>query len=77
MIKKKLLGLIQERNNQLLQSQRKLQKQLGGLGKYGEKAPLDFGLAISDEKKMNLEFIKMCKTDVRNSAVFMKWLDVE
>ena len=77
LIKKKLLGLKQERNNQLLQSQRKLQKQLGGLGKYGEKAPLDFGLAISDEKKRNLEFIKMCRTDVKNSAVFMKWLDEE
>ena len=50
-IKKKLFALIQERNNQLLQSQRKLQKQLGGLGKYGEKAPSDFGLDFSDAKK--------------------------
>ena len=58
-VKKKLSGLLQKRNNQLLQSQRKLQKEIGGLGKYGEKAPVDFGLAITDEKKRNLEFIKM------------------
>ena len=52
-IKKQLLGLVQKRNNLLLQSQRKLQKKLGGLGKHGEKAPADFGLAISEEKKRN------------------------
>ena len=52
-IKKQLLGLVQKQNNLLLQSQRKLQKKLGGLGKHGEKAPADFGLAISEEKKRN------------------------
>ena len=71
------MGLLQKRNNQLLQSQRKLQKEIGGLGKYGEKAPVDFGLAITDEKKRNLEFIKMCREDVKNGAEYMKWLDEE
>ena len=76
-VKKKLLGLLQKRNNQLLQSQRKLQKEIGGLGKYGEKAPVDFGLAITDEKKRNLEFIKMCREDVKNGDEYMKWLTEE
>ena len=75
--KRKLLGLLQKRNNQLLQSQRKLQKEIGGLGKYGEKAPVDFRLAITDEKKRNLEFIKMCREDVKNGDEYMKWLNEE
>ena len=40
-VKKKLLGLIQKRNNVILQYQRKLQKELGGLGKHFETAPSD------------------------------------
>ena len=75
--KRKLLGLLQKRNNQLLQSQRKLQKEIGGLGKHGEKSPVDFGLAITDEKKRNLEFIKMCREDVKNGDEYMKWLNEE
>ena len=43
-VKKKLLGLVQKRNNVILQYQRKLQKELGGLGKNCKKAPSDFGL---------------------------------
>ena len=76
-IKKKLFALIQEKSNQLLQSRRKLQKQLGGLGKYGEIAPSDFGLDFSDAKKRNSEFIKMCRADVRKTPGYIKWLDEE
>ena len=35
-VKKKLLGLIQKRINVILQYQRRLQKELGGLGKHFE-----------------------------------------
>ena len=38
---------------------------------------MDFGLAITDEKKRNLEFIKMCREDVKNGAEYMKWSDEE
>ena len=68
---------MQKQNNLLLQSQRKLQKKLGGLGKHGEKAPADFGLAISEEKKRNSEFIKICRADVKNGAEYVKWLEEE
>ena len=67
-VKKKLLGLVQKRNNVVLQFQRKLQKDLGGLGKHFEKAPLDFGLNINEEKRRNFEFVKMCRAEIRNSA---------
>ena len=40
-VKKKLLGLIQKRINGILQYQRKLQKEMSGLGKYFETAPSD------------------------------------
>ena len=46
---------------------------LGGLGKHFEKAPLDFGLDINEEKRRNLEFVKMCIADVSNSAGYLKW----
>ena len=36
-----ILGLIQKRSNVILQYQRKLQKELGGLGKHFETAPSD------------------------------------
>ena len=76
-VKKKLLGLVQKRNNVVLQFQRKLQKDLGGLGKHFEKTPLDFGLDINEEKRRNFEFVKMCRAEIRNSAGYQKWLDEE
>ena len=76
-VKKKLLGLVQKRNNVVLQFQRKLQKDLGGLGKHFEKAPLDFGLDINEEKRRNFEFVKMCRAEIRNSAGYLEWLDEE
>ena len=76
-VKKKILGLVQKRNNVVLQFQRKLQKDLGGLGKHFEKAPLDFGLDINEEKRRNFEFVKMCRAEIRNSAGYHRWLDEE
>ena len=74
MVKKKLLGLVQKRNNVFLQYQRKLQKELSGLGKNCEKAPSDFGLEINEEKRRNSEIVKMCRAGVRNSAGYLEWL---
>ena len=76
-VRKKLLGLVQKRNNVVLQLQRKLQKELGRLGKHFEKAPEDFGLDINKEKRRNFEFVKMCRAEIRNSAGYQKWLDEE
>ena len=76
-VKKKLLGLVQKRNNLIIQYQRKLQKELGGLGKNCEKAPSDFGLEINEEKRRNSEIVKMCRADVRNSAGYLEWLEEE
>ena len=74
---KKLLGLVQKRNNVVLQLQRKLQKELGRLGKHFEKAPENFGLDINEEKRRNFEFVKMCRAEIRNSAGYLEWLDEE
>ena len=77
LVKKKVLELVKKRNNLLLQVQRKLQKYLGGQGNHFEKAPVDFGLQITDERKRNSEFVKLCRTDVRNSDEYVKWLNEE
>ena len=76
-VRKKLLGLVQKRNNVVLQLQRKLQKELGRLGKHFEKAPENFGLDINEEKRRNFEFVKMCRAEIRNSAGYLEWLDEE
>ena len=77
LVKRKVLELVKKRNNLLLQVQRKLQKYLGGQGNHFEKAPVDFGLQITDERKRNSEFVKLCRTDVRNSDEYVKWLNEE